>query len=77
MRVTLESATSIILYIEYLSLHSKVREVMTYLDWSLAPRAVRMLAIHGGDALRPSMANGRFNQLKKHFQPSVTNRGLG
>lgn len=32
---------------------------MIGLDYTLATRAVRLLAIHGGDALRPSFIEGR------------------
>lgn len=32
---------------------------MVWLDYSLAPRAIRLLAEHGADALRPSLINGR------------------
>ena len=40
---------------------------MVRLDYSLAPRAIRLLAEHGADALRPSLVNGRFNSSSVRF----------
>lgn len=41
---------------------------MVWLDYSLAPRAIRLLAEHGADALRPSLINGRLASTNSyHF----------
>jgi hypothetical protein len=40
---------------------------MVWLDYKLAPRAIRLLAEFGADALRPSLINGRLASSNNNY----------